>query len=165
MFRSAFALAMMSIVPLTSVVQAATFSACDLNQDGVVNVIDVQLATIMFLGLIPCTANIAGPGVCSNLVVQQVTNAAIGGACVTATSHTVTLNWTASTTPSVTYNVYRASTAGGPYTKLTATTVTTTSYTDSNVVAGQNYYYVTTAVNSNGESGYSNEAPATIPFP
>src|ERR1043165_7436666 len=98
MFRSALTLAVIGLMPLTSAVQAATFSACDLNQDGVVNVVDVQLVTIMYLGLLPCTANIAGAGICSTPVVQQVTNAAVGGACVTTSSHSVTLNWTPSTT-------------------------------------------------------------------
>jgi hypothetical protein len=142
-----------------------SFSACDLNQDGATNVIDVQLGTNMYLGLRACTANIAGAGVCSPLVVQQIRNAALGSACVVAASHTVTLNWTASTTPSVSYNVYRSSTSGGPYTKLTSTPISALTYIDNTVVSGQTDYYVTTAVNSNGESGYSNEAPAVIPFP
>ena len=141
-------------------------NACDLNGDGAVNVIDVQLATDMYLGLRTCTANIAGSGVCSALVVQQVETAALTGVCTTAGSHTVSLNWTASTTPSVNYNVYRSGTSGGPYTKLTASPVSATSYIDSAVLAGQTYYYVTTAVASgNTESAYSNEAPAAIPFP
>jgi fibronectin type 3 domain-containing protein len=38
------------------------------------------------------------------------------------------------------------------------------SYTDSTVVNGLTYYYVTTAVDSSGtESVYSNPAPAIIP--
>ena len=41
-----------------------------------------------------------------------------------------------------------------------------TAYTDLTVQAGQTYYYVTTAVDSNNnESAYSNEAPAAIPSP
>ena len=145
---------------------AGSFSACDLNQDGAVNVIDVQLATNMSLGLRTCTANIAGAGVCTQVVVQQIQNAALGNPCVVASSHTVTLNWTPSTTPGVNYNIYRSSTSGGPYTKLTSTTpISGVSYIDSTVLSGQTYYYVTTAINSGGESTYSNEAPAAVPFP
>ena len=144
----------------------STASACDLNNDGVVNVVDVQLATNMDLGLLPCTANIDGPDVCNALVVQQVENAALTGICTTASSHTVSLSWTASTTPSVNYNVYRSTTSNGPYTKLNTSLVGATNYTDSTVLAGQTYYYVTTAVNSsNNESAYSNQTAATIPFP
>ena len=66
-------------------------SPCDLNKNGTVDIVDVQLGTNMYLGLATCTANIAGAGVCSNLVVQQVINAALGGTCVTAATHTVAL--------------------------------------------------------------------------
>jgi hypothetical protein len=57
--------------------------ACDLNNDGVVSVLDVQLVVNMSLGLIPCTANINGQGVCEVTTIQRVVNAALGGACVT----------------------------------------------------------------------------------
>ena len=57
--------------------------ACDLNNDGVNNVLDAELAVSMNLGSIPCTANINGPGVCAVTTVQRVVNAALGGACVT----------------------------------------------------------------------------------
>jgi hypothetical protein len=143
-----------------------TFSACDLNRDGLVNVVDVQVATNMYLGLTPCSANIAGSGVCSAAVVQQVKDSALGGSCVTSNSHTVTLNWTASTTPGVSYNVYRSTTSGGPYAKLTTTPLAALTYVDSGVVAGQTYYYVTTAVDGTGtESVKSNEAQGAVPFP
>jgi len=58
-------------------------SACDLNTDGVVSVLDVQLAVNMSLGSIPCTANINGSGVCEVTTIQRVVNAALGGTCVT----------------------------------------------------------------------------------
>ena len=61
----------------------AAFSPCDLNMDGVTNVIDVQLIVNMSLGMIPCTANITAPGQCSVVQVQRVVNASLGGACVT----------------------------------------------------------------------------------
>ena len=78
--------------------------------------------------------------------------------------HQVTLNWNASTTPSVTYNVYRGRVSGGPYSQINPSAVTALSYVDTSVAAGQAYYYVVTAVSSiNVESGYSNQAMATIP--
>jgi Abnormal spindle-like microcephaly-assoc'd, ASPM-SPD-2-Hydin len=79
-------------------------------------------------------------------------------------SYSVALTWDASTSPVVGYNVYRGGKSGGPYTKLNATLDPNTSYTDSTVTAGQNYYYVTTSVNSSGmESTYSNQTQAVIP--
>ncbi|HVW08647.1 MAG TPA: beta-propeller fold lactonase family protein [Bryobacteraceae bacterium] len=81
-------------------------------------------------------------------------------------SHQATLNWIASTTPSVTYNVYRGSQSGGPYSKINPAPVVPLTYVDTAVTAGQTYYYVVTAVASSGlESGYSNEASGTIPSP
>ncbi len=79
----------------------------------------------------------------------------------------VTLNWVASTSSNITgYNVYRGTVSGGPYTNLNSTLVTGTSYTDTTVESGQTYYYVTTAVDSQGvESAYSNQATAVIPSP
>ena len=74
----------------------------------------------------------------------------------------VTLSWVASTTSGVTYNVYRSAISGGPYETLAA--ASSTSYVDNSVASGQTYYYVVTAVDSQGyESAYSNEASATVP--
>lgn len=145
-------------------------NACDLSQDGVVNVVDVQLAINMSLGLLPCTANISGPGVCNVIVVQRVTNAALGGPCVTDSGgqpRTVSLSWTASTSPNVIgYNVFRGITSGGPYARVNAALIAQTSYVDTTVQAGQTYYYVATAIDSaSNESAYSNQAQAVIPSP
>jgi hypothetical protein len=137
---------------------------CDLNQDGVVNVVDVQVATDMDLGLTPCPANLDG-GVCGSALVQQVVNAALGEGCLATLSHSVSLNWTASVSANIAgYNVYRSTTNGGPYTQLNGSLVTTTSYTDNRVAAGQTYYYVATAVDtSNDQSADSNQTQVTVP--
>jgi len=83
-----------------------------------------------------------------------------------AQQHSVDLKWTASTSTVSGYNVYRGSVSGGPYTKINSSLVSTTAYTDSTVVTGQTYYYVTTAQDASGvESDYSNEAMAMIPSP
>jgi len=149
-----------------SSIQAQT-NPCDLTGDAVVDVADVQLAINMVIGQAVCTANIIGPGVCNIVVVQRVVNAAMGGTCVTGVVHSVSLNWTASTSSNVTgYHVYRGTVSNGPYTKLTTSPVSLTSYTDYSVQSGKTYYYVTTAVDSTAnESIYSNEAPAVVPIP
>jgi hypothetical protein len=137
---------------------------CDLNQDGVVNVLDVQLAINMDLGLLTCTADIDGAGICNSTVVQRVVNASLGSACVV--TPTVSLNWTASTSPNVAgYNVYRGTTSGGPYVILNSSLVAGTGYTDNAAQSGVTYYYVTTAVDTsnNTVSAYSNEAQAVVP--
>jgi fibronectin type 3 domain-containing protein len=76
----------------------------------------------------------------------------------------VSLNWNASTSTVVGYNVYRGTTSSGPYPTKVASSVAVTDYTDSTVASGTTYYYVVTAVDSNNnESAYSNQATAVIP--
>ena len=139
---------------------------CDLNQDGTVNVVDVQLAINMYIQPRLCPANING-GVCDNTFVSKVITATLGGACTATFNHYASLSWTPSASSNVIdYNVYRGTTPGGPYTKINPSLVSATSYTDSSVAAGQTYYYVATAVdNSNNESAYSTEAQAVVPSP
>jgi len=80
-------------------------------------------------------------------------------------SHSVVLNWDASSTSGVSgYNVYRAGTAGGfSTTPVNPTPVSGLTYTDATVVAGQTYYYVVTAVDGSQMSSDSNEVSAVIP--
>jgi fibronectin type 3 domain-containing protein len=63
------------------------------------------------------------------------------------------------------YNVYRGTNTGGPYvSKLTPSPIPSTQFTDTGLQSGQTYFYVVTAVDSNGaESLYSNQATASIP--
>lgn len=82
-----------------------------------------------------------------------------------APQHSVDLSWTASNSQDVvSYNIYRSTQSGGPYTAIGSVEAPTTAYTDNTVTSGQTYYYVTTAVDSsNQESAYSNQAKAVIP--
>ena len=81
-------------------------------------------------------------------------------------AHTATLDWTASTSTVIGYNVYRGTASGGPYALVNSSLVAGTQYVDSTVLAGQTYYYVATAVASGGvQSVDSNEVSATIPTP
>ena len=58
-------------------------STCDLNNDGVVNSADVDLARQAALGTAPCTADLDGNGVCNVVEVQRVINASLGQTCRT----------------------------------------------------------------------------------
>jgi hypothetical protein len=82
------------------------------------------------------------------------------------TLHSVGLSWSASTTSGVVgYYVYRGTIAGS-YTRISSSTVATTSYSDSSVTSGQDitYYYVVTAVDGSGvESSDSNAATVIVP--
>lgn len=77
--------------------------------------------------------------------------------------HHVDLQWNPGSNGDVTYNAYRSRTPGGPYTPI-ATSLTGVNYSDWSVKSGTTYYYVVTAVDSQGrESPYSGEATATVP--
>ena len=80
------------------------------------------------------------------------------GLIATAGVQQVALSWTASS-GATSYNVKRATTNGGPYTQVNAST--TNSFTDTGLTAGTAYFYVVSAVNASGESANSTQASAT----
>jgi len=133
---------------------------CDVNNDGTVNIQDIQTAINMDLGLLSCTINLSGAGVCDVVAVQRVINNDLGQPCVTGpgvTAHTVNLSWTASASSVSGYNVYRGTKNTGPYTKVNSILVAGTAYTDTTVQPGQTYYYVVTGVDS-----VSSESPFSV---
>jgi Carboxypeptidase regulatory-like domain len=97
----------------------------------------------------------------------NITAANVSGVNFTATAqtaHSVALTWNASTSTVSGYNAYRSTVSGGPYTKINSSLVAVLNYTDSTVLNGTTYYYVTTAVDSSGnESIFSNQVSANIP--
>lgn len=82
------------------------------------------------------------------------------GLAATAGNGQVGLTWTASA-GATTYTIARSTTAGGPYTTLSAGIVATESYTDVTAVNGTTYYYVVASANALATSAYSAEASAT----
>lgn len=79
-------------------------------------------------------------------------------------SHSVQLNWNASTSQVIGYRVYRSEASGGSFAPLNGTALNALTYTDTSVSLGTTYYYVVTAVDASGnESAYSNQTTAAIP--
>jgi len=113
----------------------------------------------------PTTAgNAAGTVTVTSNATGSPASIALSGTGVQQVPHTVSLSWTASTSTVSGYNVYRSTTSGSGYSKISSALVASVNYTDSTVANGTTYYYVTTAVDDNGdESSYSNEASAVIP--
>jgi len=95
-------------------------------------------------------------------VVSQLP-AAPTGLTATASLRQVALQWVPSAGAS-SYTVMRSTVSGGPYQTL-ASTVLSTNYSDGSVTNGTEYYYVVAAANANGQSGFSNEAVASVPAP
>lgn len=100
-----------------------------------------------------------------SVTISGANKAGVNFTATVTQSHTVALAWLASTTTTVTsYNVYRSTTSGGGFVKVNPNPVTLLAYTDAGVANGTTYYYVTTAVDSNGlESAFSNQVTAVIP--
>jgi fibronectin type 3 domain-containing protein len=86
----------------------------------------------------------------------------VSGFGASSAPHTVTLNWTPSTTSFASFNIFRSTVSGGPYAQVNSSL--TPSFTDTSVTSGQTYYYVVTEADSSGaQSIYSNEAAAPVP--
>ena len=85
------------------------------------------------------------------------------GLIATAGQDQISLDWNDNGEPDLAgYNVYRSTTAGGPYTKVNGSLVVPSAYTDTGLTGGTTYYYVVRAENtSTQESGNSNESNAT----
>lgn len=139
----------------------AQTNSCDVNGDGAVNVVDVQLVTNMQIGVagFSCTANVGGVLGCTDSARQTVIKGALGLGC-----HFVYLTWTPSPSSGVTgYNIYRGtSPSGESATPLnTGGPVSGTNFADLSAVSGTTYYYVIKATNGSSESGPSSEISAT----
>jgi hypothetical protein len=84
----------------------------------------------------------------------------------TPSAHSVSLDWNASTSTVAGYHVYRSNSSGGPFNRISGSLIGTLNFRDSSVEAGAQYFYVVTAVESNGlESAFSNEVAAVVPDP
>lgn len=138
-----------------TLVIANGYTACDVNKDGFINVLDVQLAANNGMS---CSAT------SFQTFYSQVVTGVLSSCPVTSGLHTVSLSWTASTTSGVTYNVYRATTSGGyNYSSPLAAGISGTSFTDCSVALGTTYYYVVEAVSGSTPSAPSSEVTVTVP--
>jgi hypothetical protein len=85
---------------------------------------------------------------------------ALSGTGAAASTHSVNLSWTGSSSPSISgYNVYRAAYSGtcGSFNRINTVVNTGTLYTDAAVANGGSYCYAATTLDSsNQESSYSN---------
>jgi P pilus assembly chaperone PapD len=88
----------------------------------------------------------------------------VTGTGVVAT-RAVNLQWLPSSSAGVLgYYAYRSTITGGPYSKLVGSPIPGTTYSDSNVISGTTYYYVVTAVSSDGnESSFSTQVEVSVP--
>jgi hypothetical protein len=94
----------------------------------------------------------------------SLSGTAVAAAAAGSTPPSVMLSWNAASGTVAGYEVYRSTQSGTGYTLLTSSPVTSLSYTDTTVSAGQTYYYVLTSVISSGvQSAYSGQVTAAVP--
>ena len=90
---------------------------------------------------------------------------ALSGTGVASSAHSVALSWNSSGSAVAGYNVYVSSSSRGPYSLLNSSPVPTTNYVDTNVQAGDTYYFYITSVSSSyQESAPSESVQATVPI-
>lgn len=123
-----------------------------------------QTAT-MNVTFTPATSTgVSGSVTVASNAANSPTTVSLTGTGIQPVPHSVTSNWTPSTSSVAGYYVYSSAVSGGPYTRVNSTLVTSTQYVDSTVQSGHAYFYVVTSVDPNdAESIFSNEAPAFIP--
>jgi len=111
-----------------------------------------------------CSSIFSNPFPVINAAGINVPDAA-GGLIATAASKTqIKLNWTDNPSPAYNetqFEIYRATTAGGPYTLAGKVNANVVTYTDGSLSVNTRYYYIVRAVNASGASPVSNEASAT----
>jgi hypothetical protein len=99
--------------------------------------------------------------------ISATASVALSGSGIAASSstHSVSLSWIASTSSGMAgYYVERGTVSGGPYQILNSSPETGTSYVDSTVQNGKEYFYVVVSVSTGGqESQPSGQVSATIP--
>ncbi len=105
----------------------------------------------------PNDGTLNGTAVSDSAVVQSAPPAAPTGVVITITPTSAELDWANNTEANLSgYNVYRSSAAGGPFTKLNGSLLTTSAFSDGTAPLGTSYYRITAVNTSSQES-----APAT----
>jgi len=111
------------------------------------------------------TGSVTGKVTIASNATNSPNSVSVAGTGVSGTSHSVTLNWAASSSSGVVgYYVYRSTTSGSSYSRINSSALSAVKYTDGTVSSGKTYYYVVTAVNSSGtESAKSGQVTAVVP--
>jgi hypothetical protein len=114
----------------------------------------------------PSITQLSGNHALIGFVVKFMPNlppAAPGGVSADGALRNIALNWNNNTEIDLDgYNVYRSTTSGSGYVKLTSSLLNDPNYADTDVSIGTTYYYVVTAVDIGGlESEHSGEVSAS----
>lgn len=111
-----------------------------------------------------CSSSFSNPFPVINAAGSNAPDPASGLVATTVSKTQIKLDW--SDKPSPLYNetlfeIYRAPSAGGPYTLVGKVNTDVRTFTNSGLAANTKYFYIVRAVNNNGAAAVSNEANAT----
>jgi fibronectin type 3 domain-containing protein len=110
------------------------------------------------------TGNLAGSLTITSNAQNSPVTIALSGTGVASSAHSVALSWNSSSSTVAGYNIYVSSSSRGPYSLLNSSPVPTTGYVDTNVQAGDTYYFRITSVSpSYQESAPSESVRAVVP--
>lgn len=149
-----------SNITISSVtVAGAGFTASGISNGTVVAPGQSETLTVTFAPTTAGTVSEAGVTINSNAINSPATISLSGTG-----THVVRLQWTPSSVPGVTYNVFRGTSQGQEgASPINSSSVTTATYMDTNVNFGQSYFYTVEAVDSGVASAPSPEVQVTIP--
>lgn len=110
------------------------------------------------------TGNLTGSLTITSNAQNSPVTIALSGTGVASSAHSVALSWNSSSSTVAGYNIYVSSSSRGPYSLLNSSPVPTTGYVDTNVQAGDTYYFRITSVSpSYQESAPSESVRAVVP--
>ncbi len=98
--------------------------------------------------------NVRADGVESSLKTKTLKIPIITDLTVSESSGDLQLTWNTNDPNSSYYNVYRADTRQGNYTKINSSNVTSESYTDSSAQSGEIYFYKVSSVDGSGNESF-----------
>ena len=132
---------------------------------GVVTYNDTGLATNTTYFYRVRATNAVGDSAYSNeasATTQLNPPAAPSGLTATAASTTqINLTWTDNSSDETGFKIERKTGAGGTYAQIATVGASVTTYSNTGLVVGTNYFYRVRATNTGGDSAYSNTASAT----
>ncbi len=111
-----------------------------------------------------CSSSFSDPFTVINAAGANAPDKASNPNAIAQSNTSIQLAWSDNPSPvnnETGFEIYRATTAGGPYTLINITAADVLSYTDNGLPSNKKYYYIVRAVNNNGAAASSDEASAT----
>jgi fibronectin type 3 domain-containing protein len=148
-----------------SIVSGSGYTSIDTVTSPTVSYTDTRAISGTTYYYVVAGVNASGQGANSSEATATPSGAPQAPTALTVTTNytSLTISWTAALGAPTGYNVKRSTTSGTEVTLLAGTGVTNTTFTDTTVAIGINYFYTVSAVNGSGEGPDSIEVAGTAP--